>query len=133
MRTGWLAVIARQRRVVVHLIALALLIPMLAGVLPQPVLSAAAALDRDVAMSTCTRPDTVPAGDQHHAASLHDCCILCAVSSAASGPPLSDFVAAFVPAPRVAGFKPVAARREIIAWRDILPDGSPPRGPPALS
>lgn len=133
MRTGWLAAMAVRRQVVVHLIAVALLLPLMIGLLPQPVLSATEALDRDIAMSTCVRPDAAPAGGQHHDAALHDCCILCAAGCAISGPALSEGVAAFAAAPRIAGFTPMLADRGIIVRREVLLDGSPPRGPPTLS
>jgi hypothetical protein len=109
---------------------LALVLPALLGLVPRPAISAAAALERDIALSVCGPFGTDdPAGQEQHPA-RHDACILCVACAAASGPAPGDAAAAFPVVPRTAtsGPHPVAAGFRPLP--SLLLFGNPPRGPP---
>ncbi|MFM8745602.1 MAG: hypothetical protein ACKOED_02900 [Aestuariivirga sp.] len=113
--------------------AVALLLPALFVMLPQPALSAAAALDRDLAYGLCgpsggPNDDSVP---RNHAG--HGDCILCVTSCPACGPNLAPAEPAFTAWPVHPG---IPGPREIAAIAlplRALIDARPPRGPPAFS
>jgi hypothetical protein len=130
MRGGILSVLRQGRGWIIHAVVLALVLPVLSGLLPAPALSATAALDRDIAVSLCaTANGEAPDGQQQHPA-RHDACVLCALGGALSGPAPGD--AAVVAIARMAG-KVLHPRQ---ASTGLQPShfltGSPPRGPPAF-
>lgn len=123
-----------QLRLVRHWVArslvAALLFPLLLGLLPQPALSAAAALERDLAWSICDPGAGVP-GEHRERDQRHDAqCILCATGCPVGAPALA---AAQTSAPlhRAAAqssvLQPSSDRRSILR---VLRDGNPTRGPP---
>lgn len=121
----------RQRRGwLVHAVVLALLLPVFAGLLPAPALSATAALERDLAVSLCaTANGERPDGQPRHSAQ-YDACILCALGATLNGPSPGDAaVLAIARTPSITLHPPQAST-------GLQPShfltGSPPRGPPAL-
>jgi len=121
-----------MRRWFVHAVALAMLLPALVGLLPQPALSASAALDRDLLISVCGQDmPQLPDGGQHQ--SGHDHCLLCGNHCPSCSPSLASAGPAFTVVPRHAGRPQVAAARAIAPPLQALLDASPPRGPPTLS
>ena len=129
MRKGILASLRNMRRWVIQAVALAFVLPALIGLLPEPALSAAAALDRDIMASVCGQQ--MPQhqdGSPLHAG--HEHCVLCASHGAASSPSLADAAPAFAPAPRRAGVIAAATPRSMAPPLQALLDASPPRGPP---
>lgn len=128
MHRGLIAWLRSCRRSIAQTLVLALLVPLLLGLLPQPGLSAGQALARDIAASICD-----PSGEQrgeHQPQGHHDSCILCTSGQCASTPSLAAASAAFTAFPQEAGPLPPAARIGIPALLEALIDGSPPRGPP---
>lgn len=116
-----------MRRWFAQAVALALLLPVLSGLLPQPALSAAAALERDIMLSVCGGDQ--PQGDEHRA--THDHCVLCGNQGPTCTPSLATAAPAFALVPR-RSLRPVAAAAEALAPPlQALIDASPPRGPPA--
>lgn len=121
------------RRGLAAAMAVVLLLPALLALLPQPALSASAALDRDLAHALCN-----PLGGQQdedaparHAGHGH--CILCGTSCQSFGPSLTPAGPAFTAGPRYYG---ISKPREVVAVPPplrALIDASPPRGPPAFS
>ena len=119
-----------MRRWFVQAVALALVLPALAGLLPQPALSAAAALDRDLMLSVCGQqvPGKTDGGQQHQG---HDHCVLCSSHCPNCSPSLDSAGPAFAARPHLAGI-PLSATAQAIAPPLLaLLDASPPRGPPA--
>lgn len=106
----------RQNRGIVSLALLvALVIPLLAGLLPQPALSAEAALARDIVASRC-QPGEEPGqpGMDHQS---RDCCILCSAAAApVTAPDLSQGIAA-------------TPRRALPRLAGVAEDPAPPRIP----
>lgn len=122
-----------MRRWLVHAVALALLLPAIAGLLPQPALSASAALERDLLVSVCGRdmPQQQDEGSRHP--SGHDHCVLCSAHGTDCSPSLAAAAPAFMSVPPRTGI-PSAVRAGVIAPPlQALLDASPPRGPPALA
>ena len=117
-----------MRRWFAHAVALALLLPMLIGLLPQPAVSAAAALERDVMLSVCGSDQSQQPGGEHHA--THDHCVLCGTHGPNFTPTLASAAPAFTAAPR-RSVAPAAAAAVIPLPLQALLDASPPRGPPA--
>jgi hypothetical protein len=130
MHGGVLSVLRQSRGWIVHAVVLALVLPVLAGLLPAPALSAAAALERDLAVSLCaTANGEQPDGQQQHPAH-HDACILCTLGATLNGPSPGD--AAVVAIARTTGavLHPPQASARLQPSRFLT--GSPPRGPPAV-
>lgn len=133
MRGQWLNWLRSRRRGVVNLLIAAFLVPMLFAALPDAGLSAAAALDRDVAQSYCDisgleKPGSLPADHLKH-----DCCILCSTGFLTSSPQDLLEGLAFeavpqdepsIPETETSGQPPAAI---------VLLSGSPPQGPPSVS
>ena len=121
-----------MRRRLVQAVALVLVLPALLALVPQPALSAAEALDRDLMASVCGQQ--VPGqGDQGQQHQLHDHCVLCSSPGASSTPSLATAEPAFAARPRLAAVPQPATARTIAPPLQALLDSSPPRGPPALS
>ncbi|MCA3554770.1 hypothetical protein [Aestuariivirga sp.] len=121
-----------MRRWLARAVALTLILPTLIAVLPQPALSASAALDRDLLMSGCgedapQRPDRLP----HQTA--HDHCVLCASHCPGCGPSSDNGSPAFAHAPRHSGMPQALAAAALGRPPHALTAANPPRGPPALS
>jgi hypothetical protein len=131
MHLGIFDSLRKRRGVVIHAVMLALVLPMLLGLLPQPALSAAQTLDRAIAESLClTSGNDGPAGQQQHPAN-GDACILCGPCSAA-GPAPGEAARdgrGLRPTAVAAPCPPAQLQRPETSW---LLYGSPPRGPPAL-
>jgi hypothetical protein len=121
------------RRGVAAAMAVALVLPALLTLLPQPALSAAVALDRDLLHSLCD-PSGAPHDDgepPNHAD--HGNCILCGTSCPAGGPSLTPAGPAFTALPAPPGIsKPRKAVAVPPPLRALI-DASPPRGPPVFS
>lgn len=118
------------RRWIVHTVMLALVLPAFLGLLPQPAISAAAALERDIALSVCGPFGAYgPAGQDQHPA-RHDACILCVVCATASGPAPGDAASAFLGVPRTAGRSPHPVPSRLRPLPSLLLFANPPRGPP---
>ena len=130
MDTGLLAWLRNTRRWFIQTVALAFVLPVLIGLLPQPALSASAALERDVLASVCGQ--SVPqqqGGGQHDQA--HDHCVLCSNHCPSCSPSFGSPTAAFAAAPRQSSEAQVEAARLLPGPLQALLDASPPRGPPA--
>ena len=108
----------------------ALLLPQLLGLLPQPSLSAAAALERDLAWSVCDPAGGGP-GERNEHNQQHDAqCILCTTGCQHCSPVLAD-EQPFVPISRqLAGLSARLPVTDSLIVPGVLRDGSPTRGPP---
>ena len=121
-----------MRRWLVQAVALALLLPALIGLVPQPALSAAAALDRDLMLSVCGQDmPKLPDGGQQHAG--HDHCVLCGTQCASCSPSLAGATPAYAPAPRRPSVPEAAVASIMAPPLQALLVASPPRGPPAAA
>jgi len=118
-----------MRRWFAHAVALALLLPILIGLLPQPALSAAAALERDVMLSVCGSDQPQQPGGEHHA--THDHCVLCGNHGPNFTPTLASAAPAFTAVPRRSVAPAAATEQALAPPLQALLDASPPRGPPA--
>lgn len=118
-----------MRRWLAHAVAVALVLPVLVGLLPQPAVSAATALERDLLLSVCGQDMSQQGGGEHH--SGHDHCVLCASHCPSCSPSLASAVPAFTAAPRRSSLSAVTAAAAIPPPLQALLDASPPRGPPA--
>jgi hypothetical protein len=120
--------LGRLRPWLVRWLVSVMLLPLLMGVLPQPGLSAAAALESDLAASRCANDAGTPSPvhQQGHGAP----CVLCAAGCAVCAPALTDDRFAILP------FRPAARDARSAEEQDgrnlfrLLRDGTPPRGPP---
>jgi hypothetical protein len=133
MRLGQHSRSETGRHGIVATVILALLLPVFVSLLPQPALSASAALDRDIALSLCN-PSGEPQkqGIPHHKPG-HDHCILCAVSGPSCSPGLAAAGPAFANRPLTAAVPlPLQALAPSLPLRALL-ESSPPRGPPTLT
>jgi hypothetical protein len=119
------------RRWLAQAVALALLLPALIGLLPQPALSAASAFERDLMLSVCGE-DASQQGGGHHP-STHEHCVLCASHCSSLSPSLANAAPAFTAAPRRSAEPMVTAAPALAPPLQALLDASPPRGPPTLS
>ena len=133
MHRAWIISLRALRRSLAAAVAVALLLPALLTLLPQPALSASAALDRDLAHALCNPLG----GPQDESAPVnhadHGHCILCGTSCPACSPTLTPAGAAFATRPAITA---AATPREHVALVPLLLaliDTSPPRGPPAFS
>lgn len=120
-----------MRRWLVQAVVMAFVLPALVGLLPQPALSASAALDRDIMMSVCGqdlpgKPGGVP---QHQA--THDHCVLCGSHCSSCSPMLAAVAPAYGATPRHDRRPETAPSHSIASPLQALLYGSPPRGPPA--
>ena len=133
MRKGIVTRLRGLRRWVIQAVALAFVLPALLGLLPQPALSASAALDRDLMMSVCGQdgPAQPDGGPQHQ--TTHDHCVLCGTNCPSCSPSLASPAPAFAVTPRHAPIPEPAAIAAIASPLQALLDASPPRGPPTLS
>lgn len=119
------------RRWVAQAVALALLLPALIGLLPQPALSAASAFERDLLLSVCGEGAPQQGGGQHQ--STHDHCVLCSGHCSGVSPNLANVAPAFTAAPRRADEPAMTVAATLAPPLQALLDASPPRGPPTLS
>ena len=122
-----------MRRWFVHAVALALLLPAIIGLFPQPALSASAALERDLLVSVCGRdiPQQQDEGSRHSAG--HEHCVLCSAHDPACGPSLAEAAPAFLPVPPQPRVPSRVRDGAIAPPLQALLDASPPRGPPVLA
>lgn len=118
-----------MRRWLAQAVALALVLPALIGMMPQPALSADAALARDLLLSVCGEDVPQQGGGAQHAA--HDHCVLCASHCSSLSPSLTAAAPAFSAVPRQAHLRLAAATAHIPPPLQALLDASPPRGPPS--
>lgn len=120
-----------MRRWFAHAVALALLLPALLVLLPQPSLSAEAALGRDLVSSVCGKdgPQQNGQGPLQHAG--HDHCMACGTTCSGCGPSLSSAMPAFATIPPSTGSPEIAPRDAMAPPLKALLDSRPPRGPPA--
>lgn len=120
-----------MRRCLVQAVALALVLPALIVLLPQPALSAAATLERDLMLSVCGQdmPQVPDGGPQQHAG--HDHCVLCGNHCPNCSPGLASATPAFAGIPRRAPVSETAASRFRAPPLQVLLVASRPRGPPA--
>lgn len=133
MHWGWLTRLMSSRRGIAAALALSLLLPALIGLLPQPALSASAALDRDIALSQCnpSGASKEQGAPQHEAG--HDHCILCGTSCPGGSPTLSSGGVAFTAAPEPSAVHLSLTAEALPRPHLALRDASPPRGPPTFS
>ena len=130
MRKGLLARLRNTRRWLIHAVALMLMLPALMGLLPQPALSASAALARDLQASVCGRDlPQQQGGGQHDQA--HEHCMLCTSHCASCSPSHARQMPAFAAAPRRSALASIEAAHLRPLPLQALLDASPPRGPPA--
>lgn len=132
MRFRALAGLRTARRWLGSAVVLALVLPVLIALLPQPALSASAALDRDILLSVCG-PNGPEQGSGAPHSSAHDHCILCSSGCPVCSPALSTASAAFAAAPRLAARPALPQAPSLAPPLLALLHASPPRGPPALS
>jgi hypothetical protein len=132
MRQGWLNRLRLHRRWVIHAVMLVLVAPALLGILPQPATSAAALLERDLALSLCSSggPDSMPG--QGQLPSHSDCCVLCSACATISGRSPGDAITAFAAPARTVAPAIHLATAHLKPPQSLLLYGSPPRGPPSL-
>jgi hypothetical protein len=132
MHWGLLGSLRARRRVAVHAVVLALVLPLLLGLAPPRAVAGEAALARDIAASFCgsSVPGELPdGGTADHPG--HGACILCASCAVPAASTPGEAVAALLAPPRPAGgFRPMPAAGIPPPLRALL-DASPPRGPPA--
>lgn len=118
-----------MRRWFAHAVAVALVLPVLIGLLPQPALSAASALERDLLLSICGEDLPQPGSGGHQP--THDHCVLCGNHCPSCSPSLASAAPAFLAVPRRSHLPLAAAAAVIPPPLQALLDASPPRGPPA--
>lgn len=129
MRKGVLIRVRSMRRWCAQAVVLALVLPALLGLLPQPAYSAADALERDLAVSVCGKdmPLQQDGGQQHRS---HDHCVLCASHCASHGPGSLPAGPAFAALPPSAAIPELATTQALAPPLQALLDASPPRAPP---
>jgi hypothetical protein len=122
-----------HHRWIVHTVVLALALPALLGLLTGPATSAAAALERDIALWVCnSEGNGGPAGPDQSPAQHDGSCILCSVCAAAAGPAPAEPASAFPALSRTPAAKPHPLAAQLRPHPSLLLSGSPPRGPPSL-
>ena len=132
MSRGWLHELRAKRRAIARGLAVALLLPTLLALLPPLTVSAAAALERDLAQSVCGQdmPEQRGGPAQHTG---HDHCILAGASCPLCAPSHTAAAPAFETAPiRVAAVPPFSGDMLPPLRPILLRSASPPRGPPLL-
>jgi hypothetical protein len=129
MARGLFISLNRKRRGIVSWMIAALILPVLIGLVPQPALSAAQALDRAIADSLCGTQAPASQQDRHQDHIQH--CILCSSGTLCCTMALPAGGAAAAPHPDHSG-------RPLLSEGSTLPsafalhrDGSPPTGPPS--
>lgn len=129
MRRGALRHFRHARPWLARWLALVMVLPLLIGVLPQPSLSAAAALDHDLLWSTCSETGA-PVEERDHT-QRHDAqCILCAVGCPSCAPLLTaDRPVPFLSTTTRRSETPAIEAGQKTVLR-VLREGSPTRGPP---
>lgn len=133
MHRGWLSRLKLIRHVTARVMAVAMLLPALLSLLPQPALSAAALLQQDLARAICSETGTQSSVPQGHAGHEPNAsCILCGAcaSAGAGGLSAAPGYVSVAPPVRGSGLRLTAQLR-----RQHLPapsGGSPPRGPPSI-
>lgn len=131
MNRGWLLALRTGRRGIARALAAALLFPVLVALLPPLSVSAAEALERDLAQSICgqTMPEQGGGMAQHTG---HDHCILAGTACPACAPTNTAAAPAFAAAPIRIASVPAYGRDVSPPVRPVLLlTASPPRGPPA--
>lgn len=118
------------RRWLAQAVALVLILPALLAVLPQPALSAAAALDRDLVISVCGQDGPQQKGAPQHQTG-HDHCVLCGSNCPGCSPSLLSAGPAFEALPEPPAPPRAGTAQAIAPPLQALLDASPPRGPPA--
>ena len=131
MRGGLVTRLRGLRRWVAQAVALALLLPALIGLLPQPALSAASTFERDLLLSVCGENEPQQSGGHHQ--SSHDHCVLCGSNCSSLSPSLANAEPAFTAAPRRSDEPTVTVAATLAPPLQARLDASPPRGPPTLS
>lgn len=133
MYRGWLSRLRHTRHVTARLMAMALLLPALLSLLPQPALSAAALLEQDLARAICSPAakhfSSAPLGPPSHEGSAS--CILCGLCANAGSGGLSPAPAGIAVAPPVAGTGQALTAQLQLQHFPAPSGGSPPRGPPS--
>lgn len=130
MHRGWISRLRLTRHVTARVMAVAMLLPALLSLLPQPALSAAAQLEQDLARAVCSASGAhagAPQGQAGHEGNTS--CILCGVCASAGCAGLSGAGGALLAPPLLGMGLRLAAQLP----RQNLPapsGGSPPRGPP---
>ncbi len=132
MRNGVLLKLRGMRRWFAQAVMLAFVVPVLINLLPQPALSASAALDRDVMLSVCGQDMQQQQGGHQQHPTSHDHCVLCGSQCPLCSPSLASPAPAFATRPQPAGIPQSAAADALAAPLQSLLDASPPRGPPAV-
>jgi hypothetical protein len=116
---------------IVQAVMLAIVAPVLLGLLPDLGRSAESMLARDLALSVCSSDSQAPGHGEQHLPVHSESCVLCSICASASSRSLINAVLAFTEprqtqAPAInsltVGLRPPQA---------LLLFGSPPRGPPA--
>ena len=133
MRRGIIVTLGRARRWLAQAVALVLVLPVLLSALPQPALSAAAALESDVMLSLCAGDGPQQGDHDGTHANGHDHCVLCGAACAGAGPSLANATPAFAAPPRRSGTPADRAAGALAPPLQARLDAVPPRGPPVLS
>jgi hypothetical protein len=133
MRRGWLATLRTWQRAIIHSMIAVLMLPLLLGILVQPIPPAEAALLRDIGQSICSPGGGGPSsGDQRRQGEHHYTCILC--PTGCSSNPLPTPATGFISFPLALRKQLLsnlpAIQTDPISSRPVLLDGTPPRGPP---
>ncbi len=121
-----------MRRWLARTVILAFMLPALVGLLPQPAVSAAVALERDILTSVCGQSGSSQPDQDRHGAS-HEHCVLCGNPCPSCAPSLAAATPAFTARPRLSAAPCAATADAAAAPLQALLDDSPPRGPPAVS
>lgn len=131
MARGPFTRLRQKRRGIISWMIAALLLPVLIELVPQPALSAEAALNRAIAESLCGTNAPVPRQGPHD--DQHQHCILCHAGAAHGILALPAGGASAAPHPQRFGLSlralEASPRPRLTARRD----GSPPTGPPAFA
>lgn len=130
MSTGWLHAVRTRRHAIARALVAAWLFPVLLALLPPLSVSAATALERDLAQSVCGQSMPEPGGDAAHNTG-HDHCIVAGASCPVCAPSTTAAAPAFVVAPTRLGVIP-AFNRDVLppVRQGLFLSANPPRGPP---
>jgi hypothetical protein len=132
MAGGIMQGLRKHQHCVTRWVVAVLLLPLLLGLLPPAQVSAAEALDRDIAASRCLEGGTgLPSGQGDHR-QHQDHCILCAAGTHDCGMAFINASPAFDAVPeRQPHIVPLAGFH--VSTLIFFQDGNRPRGPPAVS
>ena len=133
MYRGWISRLKRIRHVTAQVVAVAMVLPALLSLLPQPALSAAALLEQDLARAICSETgphSSAPQGQPGHERSTS--CILCGVCASAGGGGLSSGPESVSDASPVLGSGVRITAQLRLQHLPAPSGGSPPRGPPSI-